>query len=311
MSGLEQLFAQNSAKQFVGYTQNIIALISSQGDLIEWNPAFNKLITAQPSATRLQDHLAESSRDLFFELMAARVSSPAHLQLQSDVGVIDFNCLLTPLPEGNFLFCAEPIWTHQDKEFSRLAEELVKTSHSLKIKKIELESVLAQADEVSHTDALTFLANRRRIIADLQRDVSNSDSYNKPLTILMADIDYFKRVNDTYGHAAGDQVLRTVSGAMLASIRQIDKLGRYGGEEFLFILPATTKSSALKLADRLLQVVRSLVINLHGEQSIQATISIGLAQYRVRKESWDELLNRADKALYESKKNGRDRWTIS
>jgi diguanylate cyclase (GGDEF)-like protein len=98
---------------------------------------------------------------------------------------------------------------------------------------------------------------------------------------------------------------------MLTSIRQIDKLGRYGGDEFLFILPVTTRISAAKIAERLLNIVHSLEIKLDDNSGIRVTISLGIAQYRIGKESWDELLKRADQALYQSKDHGRNCWTVS
>ena len=311
MSELERFFYQNSAWQFLGYTQTVIILINAQGCLIEWNPAFDRLKAALPSALCIQDFLTEASRKFFYDLLPSQEPRQAHLQLLGELGGIDLSCLLTPLPDGNKLFYAEPVQRSRDEEITHLTDELARVRHSLKIKKVELESVLVQADEVSHTDALTFLSNRRRIIADLQREVSSCDRYRKPLTIFMADIDHFKRINDTYGHAAGDQALRILAGEMLTSVRQIDKLGRYGGDEFLFILPVTTKSSASKIAERLLEIVRKLEINLDDKHVIQVTISLGIAQYRIGKESWDELLKRADRALYQSKDHGRDSWTIS
>ena len=311
MSELERFFHQNSVRHFLGYTQTVIILINGQGCLIEWNPAFDRFKSALPSALCIQGFLTEASQKNFYELLTASEPSQAHLQLLGELGGIELNCLLTPLPDGNKLLYAEPVQRTRDDEITYLTDELARTRHSLKIKKVELESVLVQADEVSHTDALTFLSNRRRIIADLQREVSSCDRYRKPLTIFMADIDHFKRINDTYGHAAGDQALRILAGEMLTSIRQIDKLGRYGGDEFLFILPVTTKTSSSKIAERLLEIVRSLEINLDDKHGIRVTISLGIAQYRTGKESWDELLKRADQALYQSKDHGRDCWTVS
>jgi diguanylate cyclase (GGDEF)-like protein len=312
LSELEKYFGQNSARAYLDYTQSAIILINPQGCLLEWNHAFDRLKSDLPSAACIQDFLIEADQKVFFyEMLTKQEPYQAYLQFHNEGEEINFRCLLTPLPDGNKLLCAEPIQRSRDAELSFLTDELARTRRSLKIKKVELESVLVQADEVSHTDALTFLSNRRRIIADLQREVSSCDRYRKPLTIFMADIDHFKRINDTYGHAAGDQALRALSGEMLTSIRQIDKLGRYGGDEFLFILPVTTRISASKIAERLLKIVRSLEINLDERHSIRVSISLGIAQYRIGKESWDELLKRADQALYQSKDHGRDCWTIS
>ena len=180
----------------------------------------------------------------------------------------------------------------------------------LKRKETELKAVLAQAHEVSHTDALTFLPNRRQIIGDLQREVMFSDRYGTPFSISMLDIDHFKNINDTHGHTVGDEVLRSLADELRQHIRHPDTIGRYGGEEFLVILPHSPLAAATEQAERLCRHVRSLGIKA-GEQDISLTISIGVAQYKIHKEGWQSFLSRADKALYEAKNKGRDQWVVS
>jgi diguanylate cyclase (GGDEF)-like protein len=129
--------------------------------------------------------------------------------------------------------------------------ELRSAKRILNIKETELKAVIAQADEVSHTDSLTYLPNRKQIIGDLQREVIFSDHYGTPLTISMLDVDYFKRINDTYGHAVGDEVLRRLASEMRDHIRYPDTIGRYGGDEFLIVLPHSTLKAAAQQAERL------------------------------------------------------------
>jgi diguanylate cyclase (GGDEF)-like protein len=180
----------------------------------------------------------------------------------------------------------------------------------LSIKETELKAVIAQADEVSHTDALTYLPNRKQIIGDLQREVAFSDNYGTPLTISMLDVDHFKQVNDTYGHAVGDDVLRRLASEMRDHIRYPDTIGRYGGDEFLIVLPHSTLRAAAQQAERLCKHVRSLQIK-SGDQEIGTAISIGVAQYKIHQEDWQTLLARADGALYQAKNNGRNQWVAS
>lgn len=310
MSELANLFRQFGLPQFLNYTQTLIVHIDPEGRLLEWNPAFGRMKKANPSAASIQGFLAVSSQSLFTETILAKEPRKTNLELSSGPKGGNFECLLAPLPDGSFLFFAEPAWKSRDEKLIHLMRDLKKTKHALKIKKIDLESVLVQANEIAHTDSLTFLPNRRQIIADLQREVSLSDRHQKPLTIFMLDIDHFKQVNDAFGHAAGDQVLRALAGRLLESIREVDKAGRYGGEEFLILLPGTTEKTASKIADRLLGLVRGLEVDF-DEKILKITISIGIAEYRMGEESWDELLERADKAMYQSKENGRDQWTIS
>ncbi|MGE5376564.1 MAG: GGDEF domain-containing protein [Bacteroidota bacterium] len=169
---------------------------------------------------------------------------------------------------------------------------------------------MAQADEVSHTDALTFLPNRRSIIRDLQREVIFSDRYGTPLAISMVDLDHFKQVNDTYGHIVGDEVLKKLATELRGHIRHPDVIGRYGGEEFLVVLPHSTIKAAAEQAERLRKYVQSLVIP-SGENEIRLTLSLGLAQYRIHHEDWQGFLSRADAALYQAKNLGRNRWVIA
>jgi diguanylate cyclase (GGDEF)-like protein len=126
----------------------------------------------------------------------------------------------------------------------------------------------------------------------------------------MLDIDHFKKINDTYGHLVGDEVLRTLASELRDHIRYPDTIGRYGGEEFLIVLPHSTLHAASEQAERLCRLVQSLLIN-SGEQQLALTVSIGVAQYKIHKEDWEALLRRADAALYRAKNNGRDQWAVS
>jgi diguanylate cyclase (GGDEF)-like protein len=220
----------------------------------------------------------------------------------------NYMCLFIPMPGERVLFIAELVTLVSTLE--AVTAELQRTKRILTVKETELKAVIAQADEVSHTDALTFLPNRRQIISDLQREAIFSDRYGTPLSISMLDIDHFKKINDTYGHTVGDEVLRTLGNELRQHIRYPDTIGRYGGEEFLIVLPHSTRKAASDQAERLCKHVRSLRIR-SGEQEIAVTISIGVAQYKIQKEDWETVLNRADVALYRAKNSGRDQWVVA
>jgi diguanylate cyclase (GGDEF)-like protein len=177
------------------------------------------------------------------------------------------------------------------------------------VKEKELQAVLAQADEVSHTDALTFLPNRKSMQAELQRQVTYAERYGTPLSISMIDVDNFKHINDTFGHAAGDQVLRFIASEMRDRIRQPDLIGRYGGDEFLVILPNTTAGAAGEQAGRLCQQVAATPV-IVGKDLIGVHLSIGITQYQPNTDDWKSLLERADQAMYQAKRNGRGQWAI-
>jgi diguanylate cyclase (GGDEF)-like protein len=271
-----------------------------------------KLKRNLPAAVRVQDFLSAPSQVLFEEFMRRtlheRMRKQASLEFSFENRWGDFSCLFIPLPDERILFIGEPL--HNISDLATISAELEKIKRSLAIKETELKAVIAQADEVSHTDALTFLHNRKSILGDLQREVTFSDRYGTPLAISMVDIDHFKQINDTHGHVAGDEVLRKLAMELRNHIRHPDVIGRYGGEEFLVVLPHSTIKAAAEQAERLCKYVQSLVIP-SGENEIRITVSMGLAQYRIHHEDWQSFLSRADAALYQAKNAGRNRWAIA
>ncbi len=312
MSELSTLFAQYGVEIFLKSTSLLVALLAKDGTLISWNPSFDLRKQSQVEKTHLKDFLISSSEDLFDQFLVTtldqRIRTKGELEFAGETRNDNFICLFIPMPGQRVLLIAEPVALPSDLE--TVMAELQRTKRILTIKETELKAVIAQADEVSHTDALTFLPNRKQIIGDLQREVIFSDRYGTPLTISMVDIDFFKKINDTYGHIVGDHVLRTLAGELRDHIRHPDTIGRYGGEEFVIVLPHSTAKAATEQAQRLCKHVRSLLIK-SGEKEIALTISIGIAQYKIHQEDWEVLLSRADAALYQAKNNGRDQWAVS
>jgi diguanylate cyclase (GGDEF)-like protein len=179
--------------------------------------------------------------------------------------------------------------------------------------KVERELLLAKTrlERLAMTDALTNLPNRRNFETNLEREVERAREPGRPLSVLIVDLDLFKSVNDTYGHPFGDLVLRMVGDALQANVRNTDLVARVGGEEFAVLLPATGKSEAAEVAERLRKVVGSLEPRC-GNRTVGITISVGgatAAQVQSEtlsaKAGWD-LYSEADKALYSAKGNGRD-----
>jgi len=194
-------------------------------------------------------------------------------------------------------------------ELAEAREKLESAERLIKIKEIELNAVIAQAEEVSHVDQLTCLPNRRQVVKTLQTEVMRAERYNVSLSISMIDIDHFKKINDSYGHTVGDQVLFQLANILQISVRDSDTAGRYGGEEFLMVLPNTRLKQAVEQAARLCKTIRETEINV-GE-ILHLTVSIGVAEYRHGQENWQKFLSRADMALYAAKNAGRDQWAVS
>lgn len=154
-------------------------------------------------------------------------------------------------------------------------------------------------------DPLTGINNRMAFTETLQRELNRCQRSQTTMALLVVDIDLFKRVNDTYGHSSGDAVLRTVAQELKQSIRLSDELFRFGGEEFVALLPLTGYEGAVVIAERMRQRVEQLTVTAQN-QTIQTTISIGFATYQSA-DSEDSLFNRADQALYAAKTGGRNR----
>jgi len=169
----------------------------------------------------------------------------------------------------------------------------------------ELKTAYARIEELAQTDELTGALNRRYIMRALNDEAERMERAGTPLSIALIDLDFFKLINDTYGHLAGDEVLRNVSLAFSAEIRRIDSLGRYGGEEFLLVLPCLGKEEAVAAVDRLRMIVESIDWSAISAD-LRVTMSAGVAQFRPI-EAPSDVLNRADQALYQAKDAGRNR----
>lgn len=154
-------------------------------------------------------------------------------------------------------------------------------------------------------DHLTQLFNRGTIEQHLQHGLKIADRYDQPYSILLLDIDFFKQVNDTYGHAVGDKVLQEVTTVLQSSIRTCDTAGRLGGEEFLVLAPNTDVKEALTIVNRILEAYRTCSVQVDANISVPITVSVGLTSWE-KSESASDMMQRADRALYKAKNDGRN-----
>ena len=171
----------------------------------------------------------------------------------------------------------------------------------------ELRSSVAQTIELAITDGLTGLHNRRYLDSHLQTLFERAASRQRPLSLLTSDIDRFKRINDTHGHAAGDDVLREFARRLRKNVRGIDLACRYGGEEFVVVMPDTEQAVAERVAERIRQEIEMLPFGPEGAAALDVTVSIGVASISPAADTLEALHKRADGALYEAKKSGRNR----
>ncbi len=169
----------------------------------------------------------------------------------------------------------------------------------------ELKEAYKRIEELAELDELTGSFNRRYIMRMLDDEIPRAHRSQVPCSIALIDLDWFKRVNDAYGHPTGDEVLRTFAITVFANIRTTDRFGRYGGEEFLLVLPDTPNDAAARILDRLRAIIADLDWSAFSP-GMQVTISAGVATLRPV-ETADTFLARADKALYAAKAGGRNR----
>jgi diguanylate cyclase (GGDEF)-like protein len=192
--------------------------------------------------------------------------------------------------------------------FSESNKELLvrlATSAGLAIEKIE---VLRQTQNLATHDGLTGLSNHRQFQQHLKEAITRSIRYKDPLSLVICDIDHFKKVNDTYGHRFGDVVLKAVAATLQSSIRQdIDVAARYGGEEFALVLEKTDSKTAQETAERIRKLMEKAVYQTPKGNEITVTMSFGIAIYGVHAKNQEALIQKSDKALYRAKENGRNR----
>jgi diguanylate cyclase (GGDEF)-like protein/PAS domain S-box-containing protein len=176
-----------------------------------------------------------------------------------------------------------------------------------KMAEAERDILVDKLQYLYRTDDLTGLLNRRALIEELEDEVRRTKRYKSDLSLIICDIDYFKEVNDNFGHDTGDRVLQNVSDLIKESLRNTDIIGRYGGDEFLLILPETSMGRAKEIADRIRLAVKEFELQMEGNKPIRTTVSLGVAEFNADKENINGLIKRADNALYMAKGKGRNR----
>ena len=222
---------------------------------------------------------------------------------------------------GLFLLTDKPIAMPHGSHIERFATMLVFTltigrcmflgifssslKQSLYQSGLKLKEAYRRIEELAELDELTGAFNRRCIMRLLDEEIARASRSGSPCSIALIDLDHFKRVNDTYGHPTGDEVLRTFAVTMFANIRSVDRFGRYGGEEFLLLLPDMPNEGAARALDRLRAIVADLDWSAFSP-GLTVTLSAGVATLKPH-ETTDSFLARADRALYAAKGQGRNR----
>lgn len=192
---------------------------------------------------------------------------------------------------------------HENITPEKLAEEALRATERQLRESLERERLLARTDE------LTGLINRRHFLQLAEFEHAVARRYGRPLAVLLFDIDRFKKMNDSLGHLAGDEILKVVARRAGEQMRSADVLARYGGEEFIVLAPDSTADSAAVIAERIRNVIAASVIQT-GTGTAAVTISIGVGEMQTKSDTFEDLIRRADRALYAAKAAGRNRTVV-
>lgn len=214
---------------------------------------------------------------------------------------------LVSLPGGAAIWLE--IYTYPIFDQNRNVTHVVQYSRDITDRKKaedEKKQLITTLNHLSTTDSLTGLLNRRALTDTLHHEIDRAQRYGGVLSLILCDVDKFKKINDTYGHAAGDRALQAVAEALKKSLRKADILGRYGGDEFMIILPETSLDGAKNLAEKIRLFSSESDVKLPGKGSLRLSLSIGVASCCTAGDDIDTLVSLADSALYLSKEGGRN-----
>ena len=196
------------------------------------------------------------------------------------------------------------IYVEEERRIEMVQDQNKRLEALVQDRTSELEILNRELQKLATTDTLTQIANRSSLDEVLKQAIAENQRYQRPFSVVMIDIDFFKKINDTYGHLSGDKVLKTVAQLIKSQIRSVDTVGRWGGEEFMIVYREIECQGAYTLAEN----IRQSVEHYPFEGVERLTISMGVAQYRAGT-SAEELLKQADNALYHSKEHGRNQVT--
>jgi diguanylate cyclase (GGDEF)-like protein/PAS domain S-box-containing protein len=271
----------------------------------------------QMIGVRGRDMMDKTMEELFPAEFAAKitaddwsvVASGEVLKLDEDLNGRHYTTIKFPLVQGDKTLLAG--YTIDITERKLAEVELQYMKEGLETANAELHIALARQQQLAHTDSLTGINNRRYLYELAEYEFGIAIRYQQPFSVIMFDLDHFKEVNDTFGHAAGDQILQLVAKTACAELRSADVIGRYGGEEFVIVLPMTNAQQAHPLAERIRMGVAAIRVPTEiGDAAVTLSIGIVEMSHGRQTESVEDLIRRADKVMYAAKQAGRNRTEI-
>jgi diguanylate cyclase (GGDEF)-like protein/PAS domain S-box-containing protein len=266
-------------------------VLDEQGYFVRWNRAAQELVGTTDERMqdrKILDAICEEDRPLIASMMREALAN----------GYAEAEARVT-------LGSGEVGWRFLTARRVEIAKRAYLVGTGLDV--TERRKLEHELERQARTDFLTGICNRRHFLNLADLELARARRYGRPFSILMLDLDLFKNVNDRYGHRVGDLTLQKVVESCLQILREVDVMGRLGGEEFGIMLPETDSDQAIQVADRVRQAIAGASVALPQGGSVGITTSIGVATCNQQDLDVDGVLNRADRALYEAKRSGRDR----
>jgi diguanylate cyclase (GGDEF)-like protein len=294
-----------AGRQILETISDAVIVIDRAWRVLDLNPAAERLIRRiQPQTPGTIVGL--SARDVLgMDRALATESDTEHVITAADGARFDLHIRHSELRNNRDIVTGWVLVAHDVTERNRQRHELRVTNEELRQQLLAVERLRAELAELVTRDSLTGLRNRRYLIDALEQELARARSGGEPLSVVMLDIDHFKRVNDRYGHVVGDEVIIATARRITNAIREGDTAARYGGEEFLLVLPGCTAASARRRVEALRELCAASPLVVDG-QAVDTTISAGIAEY-LGSDSPAALIEAADQALYAAKMHGRNR----
>lgn len=283
--------------------QSLIKAMLSKDDRLKFK------VRCASSNGEIEKKLTTSDPDVI--VLALNLKEKSVFEWLSDIEQRDIAPVVIIAEGGNEMIAVEAMkngaYDYLSKTYmtpDQLKRSLVNTREKWLLEK-EAERLQEVLAHMAMYDGLTDILSRHALMSQIEVETNRSKRYKRSLSVLMIDIDFFKKVNDTYGHIIGDKVIKALADTLKLTTRGSDFVGRYGGEEFLVVLPETSIDKALVLANKLLKAVRAISVLTDDGDEVKITISIGAAGLKNDK-NVEKFIGRADSWLYKAKDNGRD-----
>jgi diguanylate cyclase (GGDEF)-like protein/PAS domain S-box-containing protein len=282
-----------------------ILVLDAQNRIVDINPAMENFMESNVSS-----YIGKNALEVFYtqiekiDLLLDEMEARIELKVPKDPSrYLDLR--VTPLYDKNQLLNGRLMVFHDITERKQVEKRLRYVNDRLQTQLIEIGLLQSKLREQAIRDPLTNLFNRRYLEETLDRELARAMREDYPVCIIMIDLDHFKRINDTYGHEAGDQVLKALAVTLSEECRRGDFACRYGGEEFVVVMPNITMDTAYERAENIRQSLNSLSVP-YKQHNLTITISMGIACHPTNGESREMILRAADQAMYGAKKAGRD-----